>query len=224
MKPWGIAENLNMFKKSNFIILILTVFILFGMNACRSGRNKKADSSSIPVLSPKESINAMELEDGFSIKLVAAEPLISTPVAMTFDDSGRIWAIEMSDYHPIKEDSIPRPLGKVVVLEDKDKDGKMDSRKVFVDSLKMPRALCLVDGGLLLATPPNLWYIKIENDKPGEKILVDSAYTVSDNPEGQTNGLLRSIDNWIYSAGFGSNKRYRKINGHWVTQKTFLRG
>jgi len=167
----------------------------------------------------------MELEEGFSIKLVASEPLISTPVCMTFDDSGRIWVVEMSDYHPIKEDTTQQyPLGKVVILEDKDEDGVMDTRKLFLDSLVMPRAICLVDGGVLVGTPPNLWYITTDHDRPGQRTLVDSAYTVSNNPEGQTNGLMRSIDNWVYSAGFGSSKRYRKINGHWVTQKTFLRG
>lgn len=197
---------------------MLTLPLWFG--SCNRGGDQ-----SIPVLSPKASMEKMQLEDGFSIKLVASEPLISTPVCMTFDDSGRIWVVEMSDYHPIKEDSTQQyPLGKVVILEDKDHDGVMDSRKLFLDSLVMPRAICLVDGGVLVGTPPNLWYYAIDQDKPGRKTLVDSAYTVSNNPEGQTNGLMRSIDNWIYSAGFGSSKRYRRINGHWVTQKTFLRG
>ena len=93
-----------------------------------------------------------------------------------------------------------------------------------MDSLVMPRAICLVSNGILIATPPNLWYVEINHDHPGKKILIDSSYTISGNPEGQTNGLLRSLDNWIYDAGFGSDKRYREINGRWHIERTHLRG
>jgi mono/diheme cytochrome c family protein len=167
----------------------------------------------------------MRVEQGFSVQLVAAEPLINTPIAMTFDDSLRIWAVEMTDYRPLnKGDHAEAPLGKVVILTDSNRDGQMDERKVFLDSLVMPRAICLVGGGVLVAAPPNLWYYPVDHDRPGKKVLVDSAYTVSGNPEGQTNGLLRSLDNWIYDAGFGSSKRYRLVHGKWQTEKTLLRG
>lgn len=217
--------------KSCFLMLLCGI-LLYSMMSCQNtGRSNRENNveqrrdSIVPILSPRESMSTIHLQKGFSIKLVASEPLISTPVAMTFDDNDRIWVLEMSDYRPIKGDtSIPYPLGKVVILEDKDGDGQMDTRKVFLDSLVMPRALCLVDSGLLVATPPNLWYVKINHDKAGERTLVDSAYTVSNNPEGQTNGLLRGIDNWIYDAGFGSDKRYKHINGQWIIEKTFLRG
>lgn len=177
------------------------------------------------VLSPEASMRRMVLQEGFTVHLVASEPLIHTPVAMTFDDKGRIWAVEMSDYEPLnKSDHDARPLGKIVILTDTDGDGKMDRRQVFLDSLVMPRAICLVAHGILIATPPDLWYYEIDHDQPGIKRVVDTAYTVSGNPEGQTNGLLRGLDNWIYSAGFGSSKRYRYKNGHWLTEKTILRG
>lgn len=179
----------------------------------------------IPVLSPEASMKSMRLEKGFSVKLVAAEPLVSTPVAMAFDDAGRIWVVEMMDYQPVVEDDDGGlPSGKVVILEDRDGDGIMDSREVFLDSLSLPRAICLAYGGLLLAAPPDLWFIEISNGHPGKRVLIDSAYTVTDNMEGQTNGLLRAVDNWIYSAGFGSDKRYRRMNGQWYTERTFLRG
>ncbi len=214
---------LKKLSKNRFLALLLLGF-LFAATSCRENDNN-GKNTDIPVLSPEASMKKMHFPEGFSVKLVASEPLISTPVAMTFDGKGRIWVIEMSDYRPIKGDSSSHyPLGKVIILEDKDGDGQMDSRKVFLDSLIMPRAIALVDGGVLVATPPDLWYVKIQDDRPGERVLVDSAYTVSNNPEGQTNGLMRGIDNWIYDAGFGSDKRYKHINGQWIIEKTFLRG
>lgn len=165
----------------------------------------------------------MEVEEGFEVQLVAAEPLISTPIALTFDDKGRIWALEMEGYMPDTSGTgEDRPNGKIVILEDKNGDGIADNRKVFIDSLVLPRALCLTGDGILVASPPNLWYIEIKNDRPGKKFLVDAAYTSGTNVEHDANGLMRGMDNWIYSAN--TEKRYRKKDGHWLTEWTRFRG
>ncbi|HEY0244931.1 MAG TPA: c-type cytochrome [Mucilaginibacter sp.] len=182
-----------------------------------------ADTNSSPVVAAGESIGKMKVEDGFTVKLIASEPLISAPVAMTFDNKGRIWALQMDDYMP---DTLGTgeniPSAKVVILEDQNKDGVMDTRKVFLDSLVMPRALCLVENGLLVAEPPYLWYYEIVNDKPVKKTLIDDKYTDGGNVEHQPNGLYRAMDNWIYNAN--SDKRYRKVNGKWVIEKSHSMG
>src|SRR5699024_1732019 len=90
--------------------------------------------------------------------------------------------------------------------------------------LDVPRAIYLDEEGVLIATPPNLWYVENDNGSPGKKTLVDSTYTVTNNTEGQTNALFRSLDNWIYNAGFGSNKKYHKIDGEWHKKPTPYRG
>jgi len=176
------------------------------------------------VLSPEASLKAMQIEDGFNVELVASEPLAIAPVAMTFDNAGRIWLVEMQGYMPdtlgTGEDE---PVGRVVILKDSDGDGRMDDRKVFLDSLVMPRALCLVGGGLLVAEPPRLWFYEIKDDKPTKRTLVDSAYAEGGNVEHQPNGLLRGLDNWIYSAKY--DQRYRRLpNGTWLKEKTHFRG
>ena len=181
------------------------------------------DSTKSPFVPAGESISKMRLEDGFEIKLVASEPLVSTPVAMLFDDKARMWVVEMTGYMP---DTIGTgediPNGKIVILEDKNKDGIYDDRKIFLDSLVLPRAICLIEGGILVAEPTNLWYFGINNDKPVNKILVDDKYTEGGNVEHQPNGLLRAMDNWIYNAK--SDKRYRKKGDKWVVEHTHFRG
>ncbi|WP_232065008.1 DUF7133 domain-containing protein [Rhodocytophaga rosea] len=183
----------------------------------------KIDFSSSPVLSPQQSMEQMQVEDGFEVKLVASEPLVSSPVALTFDGKGRIWVIEMNGYMP---DTIGTgeevPSGKIVILEDTNKDGVADERKVFLDSLVLPRALCLIEDGILVAEPPRLWYYPINNDKPGKRVLVDEAYTDGGNVEHQPNGLLRAMDNWIYNSK--SSKRYRKRGDTWQIERTHFRG
>ncbi|MGV3639048.1 MAG: DUF7133 domain-containing protein [Adhaeribacter sp.] len=175
------------------------------------------------VYSPQQSLQLMHVEPGFDVKLVAAEPLLNTPVAMTFDEKGRMWVVEMETFMTDttgREENQPR--GRVVILEDRNQDGQADHRQVFLDSLVMPRALCLVAGGLLVAEPPRLWHVEIKAGKAGRRSLVDAAYTQGGNVESQANGLYRALDNWIYSGG--SDKRYRYLGGRWVTEKTHLRG
>ncbi len=210
------------FKRSQIVCLgrLLLIFAILTTFGCK----QKKTEDGLPVLTPEESLKHFQLEEGLAIRLVAAEPLVQAPIALQFDASGRIWVVEMMGYMPdtagTGENS--NPNGKIVILEDKDGDGQMDSRKVFLDSLILPRAICFYDNGLLVAEPPNLWYVAIENDKAGAKYLVDSQYAVGGNVEHQPNGLLRGLDNWIYSAK--SDVRYRRINGKWVKEHTHFRG
>ena len=192
--------------------------------------NGKPDSLAIrqsiaeaPQLSPEESLKKMHVAQGFTVKLIAAEPLVKAPIAMSFDDKGRIWVVDMQDYMPdtvgTGEDD---PSGKIVILTDTNGDGVMDESKVFLDSLVLPRAICLIENGILVAEPPKLWHYDIVNDKPTNKTLVDSSYAEGGNVEHQPNGLFRAMDNWIYNAK--SDKRYRKEGTRWVEERTHFRG
>lgn len=213
-------------KKIVSVLLVVTTIII----SCHSRKDtsvqqykNKTGGSDTSIVSPQESLNKMIVEDGFEVKLVAAEPLVSTPVALNFDNKGRMWVVEMEGYMTDIEGSQENSKsGKIVILEDRNKDGQIDKRKVFLDSLILPRAICLIENGILVAEPPRLWYIEIKNDKPGKKVLVDDAYTEGGNVEAQANGLFRAMDNWIYNGG--SDKRYRKKGDKWLTERTHLRG
>lgn len=176
-----------------------------------------------PVLDAKTAITHMEVDKGLEVQLVAAEPMIVAPVAMTFDERGRLWAVEMTGFMPdtagTGED---KPNGKIVILEDTTGDGIMDKRTVFLDSLVLPRAVCLVENGVLVATPPQLWFIENNHDKAGKKTLVDDQYAAGGNVEHQPNGLFRAMDNWIYNAK--SDRRYRKVGNKWLKESTHFRG
>ena len=163
------------------------------------------------------------LEEGFRIELVAAEPLLDSPMDMAWDDQGRIWVAEMPGYMRDLEGSDEyRPDGRIVILEDTDGNGQMDQRTIFLDSLVLPRSLALVYGGLLYVETPNLYWVSIEGDKPGRRELVDSSYVRGGNIEHQPNGLLYNLDHWIYSAK--SQHRYQRKDGQWIKEATAFRG
>lgn len=216
-------------KRHTYFFLVLVLFTFYQCQSRKQAAsadttiNAPIDFSKSPVVPASASIGKMKIEEGFEVKLIASEPLVSTPVAMSFDTKGRMWVVEMTGYMP---DTLGRgediPNGKVVILEDQNKDGVFDTRKIFLDSLVLPRAICLIDNGILVAESPNLWYYTIENDKPVKKRLVDAQYAIDGNVEHQPNGLLRALDNWIYNAK--SSKRYRKVGETWKIESTHFRG
>ncbi|MEK6480535.1 c-type cytochrome [Catalinimonas sp. 4WD22] len=181
--------------------------------------------TSAPVLSAEEALQTFQIEDGFRIELVASEPLINDPVAMTFDSKGRIWVAEMRGYMPdIEGNGENEPNGRIVILEDIDGDGQMDESKVFLDGLVLPRVIRMVDDGIIYVTPPNLWFVENKNDKPGKKVLIDSVYAVGGNVEHQPNGMLRAMDNWYYNAKSRARYRYDAQDKTWTKQETEFRG
>ncbi len=185
-----------------------------------------------PVLSPQDSMKTFVLPRGFRVELVAAEPLVKDPVAMQFDGDGRLYVVEMSGYMMNPEGiGETEPVGSISVLEDTDGDGRMDKRRVFADKLVMPRALSLMHGGLVVAEPPRLWFYPIKPDgTAGERVEVANDYAKQNdptigrqsNPEHASNGLMWSLDNWIYSANHTT--RFRNVDGTWKREPTTFRG
>ncbi len=178
-----------------------------------------------PPLSPEEALASFKLAPGLKAELVAAEPLVQDPVTITFDEAGRLWVVEMLGFMPdIDGTGEEDPVGRVSVLMDTDADGQMDSSVVFLDSLVLPRAVGVVEGGALIAENIPLWFVE---DTDGDlradtKTLIDPEYGGRGLPEHSANGLWRGMDNWYYNAK--SKYRYRRVNGEWVQEETEFRG
>jgi putative membrane-bound dehydrogenase-like protein len=172
---------------------------------------------------PHFSLENYQVEEGFTLSLLASEPFLKAPVSMDFDDKGRMWVVEMIGYMPNLEGiGEEEPSGRISILEDLDKDGVIDHAKVFLDKLVLPRALAHVYGGLLYVDGPKLWFVEIKNDKAGKKTLVDPLYAEGGNVEHSSNGLMMNIDNWIYNANY--NFRYQLKKGKWLKEPTSSRG
>ncbi len=178
-----------------------------------------------PALTPQEQLQTFEIDPSYRIQIVAHDPMIQDPIVIRFDEDGNMWVVEMRGFMPdidgIGEDE---PVGRVSVLFDLDHDGQMDSSTVFVDSLILPRALAIVEGGALIAEDATLWYFQdTDGDLQADKReLVDPEYGKKGVVEHSANGLWLGMDNWIYNAK--SRFRYRRLDGEWVKQETEFRG
>ena len=93
---------------------------------------------------------AIEVQPGFEIELVASEPLIQSPVAMSFDASGALWVVEMVDYSEQENDA----LGRLSKLTDTDSDGRMDRAEVIAEHLSWPTALATLNQRTWVAAAP----------------------------------------------------------------------
>lgn len=179
-----------------------------------------------PVLKPEDALKTFRLQPGFRIELVASEPLVEEPVAMDIDPDGRLWVVEMRSYMPdVDGKGEIEPINRIVVLEDTDKDGRMDKRTVYMDGLHLPRLVKVLEHGVIVAEPPNLWYTRDTNGdgKADEKIAIATDYSVREtNPEGGGNGLLWGMDNWLVSSSYG--RRFRLKDGKWISSNVVSRG
>jgi mono/diheme cytochrome c family protein/glucose/arabinose dehydrogenase len=179
-----------------------------------------------PPLSPSEALNSFDLADPeLEIQLVASEPLVQDPVAISFDEGGRLWVVEMIGFmQDIDGTGENDPVGRVSVLFDNDGDGQMDASTIFLDSLVLPRAIAVVNGGALIAENIPLWFAE---DSDGDfiadkKTLIDPTYGGQGMPEHSANGLWRGMDNWYYNAK--SKTRYRQNDSAWIKEETEFRG
>ncbi|HET7698973.1 MAG TPA: c-type cytochrome [Vicinamibacterales bacterium] len=187
---------------------------------------QRAATREAPVLSPADELDTMKLPAGYRLELVASEPLIQDPVVIDWDADGRLWAIEMLGYMTdIRATSEHDPSGRVVMLEDANRDGRMDKRTVFAEGLVLPRALKVLDKGVLVAEPPNLWYMRDTNGdgKADTKEPVTAAYGRREaNVEHNANTLLWALDNWIHTSEVDTYLRFR--NGTFEVRRTIARG
>ncbi len=108
-----------------------------------------------PAVEPKDAIATWKVKSGFKLELAAAEPLVRDPVAVTFDENGRMFVCEMIDYSE-ERDRNPH-LGRISVVEDTNGDGVYDKSTVFADNLPWPTGLIWAKGGLFVGATPDIW-------------------------------------------------------------------
>ncbi len=212
-------------------LLLLLTTPLLAQNGDKAGEVQHPVDASLvippaPILSAEEELATFKLAPGFHAELVVADPLVGDPVAMAFGPDGRLWVLEMHDFMPDADGTGEKePIGCLAVLEDTKGTGHYDKRTVFLDHLVLPRAFALVGDGVLVAEPTHLWFCRDTNGDSvaDEKTEIAGDYGNTTNPEHNANGLMRALDNWIYSANFTGRFRYQG-HGKFLRDLTITRG
>lgn len=166
-------------------------------------------------LTPEESLKHFQIDPDCRIELVAAEPDVSAPVSIAFDEKGQLWVVEMHDY---PNGPAPGEPGKsrIRVLTDEDGDGKYSNPRVFVDQLLFANSLMHWDGGVLVTTDGKLIYFK-DTDGDGKSDLREVWFEgfATENPQLRCNHPTFGPDNWIYVANGLRNGKVRAVRPKW---------
>jgi putative membrane-bound dehydrogenase-like protein len=173
---------------------------------------------SVPPLSPAEAAQSFRAQDGFRMELLAAEPLVTSPVAMAYDENGRAYVCEMRDYpytdkarhKPNQENPTDAPIGRVTLLEDTDGDGRFDKSTVFADGLSWPTGVACWKGGVFVCATPDLWYFK-DTDGDGRADVRRKVFTGFRklNVQAVINNLVWGLDNHLHGAGSSNGGQVR---------------
>ncbi|RAJ07449.1 PVC-type heme-binding CxxCH protein [Arenibacter echinorum] len=150
-------------------------------------------------LTPEESAKLIQVPSGFKLELFASEPNIINPIAMNWDEKGRLWVIETVDYPNTVRDDKGSGDDRIKICEDTDGDGKADKFTVFAEKLNIPTSFTFVNGGILVSQAPYFLFLKDTDgdDKADVKETVIDGWGVFDTHAGPSN-LQPGIDNNIY--------------------------
>ena len=188
------------------------------------GLQKVSDES--PVLSPEDSMKTFFMPPGYRVELVASEPMVEEPILIDWDADGRLWVIEERGYmQDLPATNERDPIGRVSVLEDTNDDGRMDKKTVFMDGLVLPRALKVLDHGVLIGEPPHLWLARDTNGDlkaDTKELVVDTYGQELGNIEHNANSLTWALDNWLHTSEHNSYLRLK--DGKFEYQPTLARG
>lgn len=158
--------------------------------------NTEAEGQNPP--SPEVMLQRIELPQGFSATLFAAEPHVQQPICMDFDDRGRLWVAENYSYSGGPYETKLRD--RIVILEDSDGDGRHDTRKVFWDKGFMLTSLTWGFGGIWILNDGTLSFIADRNgdDVPdGEPIIKLDGWS-KECGHNFVSGLIWGPDGWLY--------------------------
>ena len=127
-----------------------------------------------PAVEPSEAIGTWKVKPGFKLQLAAHEPQVRDPIAISFDENGRMFVCEMIDYSELRD--VTPHLGRISMLEDKDGDGYYETSVVFADDLPWPTGLIWANGGLYVGATPDIWRFE-DRDGDGRAEVRQKIYT-----------------------------------------------
>ncbi len=181
--------------------VLTTMTTAVSVQSAPSDALRRRASDDRPPLSPAEALSTFVVEPGYRIDLVAAEPLVQSPVAMAFDERGRMYVAENRGYpDPLEGEPAAPPQGVIARLTDTNGDGRYDARSDFATGLTYPNGVMAWDGGVFVTMAPDLLYLK-DTDGDGiadERRVVLTGFNANRTAQIRFSHPTLGPDGWIY--------------------------
>ncbi|HYE29898.1 MAG TPA: PVC-type heme-binding CxxCH protein [Methylomirabilota bacterium] len=174
---------------------------------------KPGDLARIAPTPPEKAISTFKLRPGVKIELVAAEPLVVDPIAISFDENNQLFVVEMRDY----SERAHERLGRIRLLKDTNNDGRMDESFIFAEDLAWPTGVIAYGGGVFVIATPDILFLKdTDGDHRADvRRVVLTGLGVHGQPlnvQQLANSLAWSLDNRIHVATGGNGGLIKRPN------------
>jgi uncharacterized protein len=148
-------------------------------------------------LSPEESMKHIQVPMDFNMELFAAEPNVMHPIALSWDERGRLYVLITKDYPNERKETGGSDY--ILICEDTNKDGKADKFTRFAEGLSIPTGMVFSNGGLVVSQAPDMLFLKDTDgdDKADLKKVLFTGFGTFDTHAGPSN-LHYGFDNWIW--------------------------
>lgn len=200
------------FAAASLAILLAASTVAANQSASSAAADDVEPLARVAATDPSEAPETFRLQNGFRAELIAAEPLVTDPVDMQYDENGLAYVVEMNDYpysdpshDKAWEDQTSKPLGRIRVLEDTSGDGRYDKSTVFAEQLSWPSGIALWKGGVYVAATPDVLYLKdTDGDRQADiRRKVFSGFRKY-NVQAVMNNFRWGLDHHLYAAGSGN--------------------
>lgn len=192
-----------MIKKVVFVGCITAALISIRNARADEPQLTAKDLPRVPLVPPKDAVGTIRVKKDFHVELIASEPNVASPVAMAFDERGRLFVVEMIDYSERRNEN-PH-LGRIRLLEDTNGDGVFDKSTVFADNLPWPTAVFCCNGGILVSATPDIIFLK-DTKGTGHADVRETVFTgfasgvERVNVQGLMNSMNWGLDNRIHGS------------------------
>ena len=162
-----------------------------------------SQKETIPKMTAQEAVLTAKLPEGFRLTAVASEPDVQQPIALAWDPLGRLWIAENYTYAESALRTDMALSDRIVILEDADKDGVFEKRKIFADGLKGLTSIEIggsVEHGVWALAPPKLLFFPDTDadDVPDSKPITVLEGFNAEIRHNFANGLRFGPDGWLY--------------------------
>ncbi len=204
-----LALNTSLFAQADGIKTKTTYAKAYGETKNPVAVDAAKDLPRYPAVEPKDAIATWQVKKGFKLQLAAHEPQVRSPIAVCFDENGRMFVCEMIDYSEMRD--VTPHLGRISMLQDKDGDGYYETSQVFADDLPWPTGLVWANGGLYVGATPDIWRFK-DKDGDGKAEVREKVFTGFGtglkilNVQGLMNSFQWGQDNRIHVLAGGGNR------------------
>ncbi|WP_373516100.1 PVC-type heme-binding CxxCH protein, partial [Persicitalea sp.] len=168
------------------------------------------------ALTASESQKLTQVLPDFKVELFASDPDIINPIAMAWDERGRLWVVESVDYPNTFKETDGEANDRIKICEDTDGDGKADKFTVFADGLNIPTSIILANDGAIVTMAPDILFMKDTNgdDKVDVTKVLSHGWGKGDTHSGPSN-LIYGFDNKIWGtvgySGFNGTVNGQKM-------------